>query len=202
MLLDAIGQFQTKVAPYDVREGFFQGGVVNAVLRSGTNTFQGTGFYTYSDEGLVGDKTKPYISNSTGNVPQRGFSSRHFGAELSGPIIADKLFFMVAAERVRADLPVTNGTTEVNSGNAVVGLDEATLARARRPTIRATARGRRAASSSPLATRTTGSSARSTPTSPTRSDWPLPASTRRICWSFRRPRATRRSGLAISPTPI
>lgn len=127
--LDAIGQFETKVAPYDVREGFFQGGVVNAVLRSGTNTFQGTGFYSYSDEGLVGNKTKPYIGNTTGSVPQRGFVSRDFGVELSGPIIADKLFFMVAAERVRADLPVTNGTTEINSGNAIVGLDQATLNR-------------------------------------------------------------------------
>ena len=43
--LDAIGQFQAQVAPYDVRQGNFQGGAINIVLKSGTNTFHGTGFY-------------------------------------------------------------------------------------------------------------------------------------------------------------
>jgi hypothetical protein len=126
--LDAIGQFQTKVAPFDIREGFFQGGVINAVLRSGTNKFQGTGFFTYSDDNLVGERTKAYGTNN-GRVDQGGFISRDFGAELSGPIIKDKLFFMIAGERVRARLPVTFGTTEQNSGAPVVGLDDATLQR-------------------------------------------------------------------------
>src|SRR5690606_34715942 len=56
--LDAIGQFQTRVAPYDVREGNFQGGAVNVILRSGTNEFQGTGFFAYSADELTGDTTK------------------------------------------------------------------------------------------------------------------------------------------------
>ena len=51
---DAIGQFQAKVAPYDVREGNFQGGAINIVLRSGTNSFQGTGFYSFLSDELVG----------------------------------------------------------------------------------------------------------------------------------------------------
>ncbi len=97
--LDAIGQFETKVAPYDIREGFFQGGVINATLRSGTNSFQGTGFYSYSADEFVGDKTKPYISLPSGKVVQPNFKSEDYGAEISGPIIKDKLFFMVAAER-------------------------------------------------------------------------------------------------------
>ncbi len=126
--LDAIGQFQTKVAPYDIREGFFQGGVVNAILRSGTNTFQGTGFYTYSSNKLVGDRTKSFISNTSGNIPQPKFKSEDYGVELSGPIIKDKLFFMISAERVRANNPITFGTTENNSGTPVVGLTDAVLA--------------------------------------------------------------------------
>ncbi|GAA3251079.1 hypothetical protein GCM10020258_06520 [Sphingomonas yabuuchiae] len=56
--LDAIGQFQTKVAPYDVREGNFQGGAINAILKSGTNSFHGTGFYSYSSNKLTGNETK------------------------------------------------------------------------------------------------------------------------------------------------
>ncbi len=103
--IDAIGEFQTKVAPYDIREGFFQGGVVNAILKSGTNQFHGIGFFTETTDGLTGSRLKPYISNPTGVANQPKFTSKDFGATLSGPIIKDKLFFMVSAERVRANNP-------------------------------------------------------------------------------------------------
>ncbi|WP_068076215.1 TonB-dependent receptor [Novosphingobium lentum] len=126
--LDSIGQFETKVAPYDIREGFFQGGVINAILRSGTNSFQGTAFYSFSSDELTGKKTKSYITNPTGVVTQPNFTSKDFGVELSGPIIADKLFFMVAAERVRASLPVPNGTVDDNAGSPVTNLTSATVA--------------------------------------------------------------------------
>ncbi len=125
--LDAIGQFETKVAPYDIREGFFQGGVVNAILKSGTNQFHGTGFYTYNSDDLTGHRTKPYVKNTAGRIVQPNFTSKDFGAELSGPIIKDKLFFMVAAERVRASLPITYGTVDDNAGNPVTGLTSATV---------------------------------------------------------------------------
>lgn len=127
--LDSIGQFETKVAPYDIREGFFQGGVSNAILKSGTNEFHGTAFFTFSSDELVGKKTKPYILNQTGRIVQPNFTSKDFGAEISGPIIKDRLFFMVAAERVRAARPVAFGTQEDNAGTPVIGAFDADLAR-------------------------------------------------------------------------
>ena len=101
--LDAIAQFETKVAPYDIREGFFLGGVVNAVLKSGTNAFHGTAFYTYNDNNMNGHHAKglPTLANLK-------TKSQDYGAELSGPIIKDRLFFMIAGERVRATLPISN----------------------------------------------------------------------------------------------
>ncbi|MDB5701738.1 MAG: TonB-dependent receptor [Sphingomonadales bacterium] len=123
--LDAIEQFQTKIAPYDVRDGFFQGGTVNAILKSGTNEFHGTAFYTYSSDGLIGSRTKPYITNPTGIITSPKFKDRDFGAEISGPIIADRLFFMVAGERVRASRPVPSGTVETNAGSPVPGVTDA-----------------------------------------------------------------------------
>ena len=94
--LDAIAQFETKVAPYDIREGFFLGGVVNAVLKSGTNAFHGTAFYTYNDNNMNGHHAKglPTLANLK-------TKSQDYGAEVSGPIIKDRLFFMIAGERVR-----------------------------------------------------------------------------------------------------
>lgn len=117
--LDAVGQFQAKVAPYDVREGNFQGGAINIVLKSGTNDFQGTGFFAYSDQSLTGKKTKPGPGIPTGRVTIPSFKYKNFGAELSGPIIRDKLFFMIAAERVRAPLPIAEGPSDNNAGTAI-----------------------------------------------------------------------------------
>ncbi|WP_420136557.1 TonB-dependent receptor [Sphingomonas sp.] len=126
--LDAIGQFETKVAPYDVREGFFQGGVVNAILKSGTNEFHGTGFYSYTDDGLVGKKTKPYLGGSAdGRVAVSKFKNKDYGFEIDGPIIKDKLFFMIAGERVRAATPYPYGTVEDNGGVPVTNLTNAQL---------------------------------------------------------------------------
>jgi hypothetical protein len=127
--LDAVGQFQAKVAPYDVREGNFQGGAINIVLKSGTNDFQGTGFFAYSDAGLTGKKTKPGPGIPTGRVSIPDFKYKNFGAELSGPIIRDKLFFMIAAERVRAPLPIAEGPSDNNAGTAIALVSQAQVDR-------------------------------------------------------------------------
>ena len=99
--LNSIAQFETKEAPYDIREGFFEGGVINAVLKSGTNQFHGTAFYTYNDNSMNGTRSKNLV------VPNLKTKSKDYGAEISGPIIKDKIFFMVAGERVRATQPIT-----------------------------------------------------------------------------------------------
>ena len=119
--IDAIGQFQTRVAPYDIREGNFQGGVVNVILRSGTNHLQGTGFFSYTDDHLTGKDTKSL------HVTLPSFKSYDFGGEISGPIIKDKLFFMIAGERIRANTPIPEGPVDNNAGTAIPGLTQATV---------------------------------------------------------------------------
>ncbi len=90
---DAIGQVSVSIAPYDFRQGNFQGGVIDAVLLSGTNDFHGTGFYSQNTDGLSGDR----LGSNRYVIPK--FKSETYGATFRGPIIADKLFFMVSAER-------------------------------------------------------------------------------------------------------
>ena len=123
--LDAIGQFQAKVAPYDVREGNFQGGAINIILRSGGNNFQGTGFYAYSSDELTGDRTKPGPGVPTGKVTLPNFTYKNYGAELSGPIIKDRVFFMIAGERVRAGQPIPEGPSDNNAGIAISSISQA-----------------------------------------------------------------------------
>lgn len=129
---DAIGQFQTKVAPYDVREGNFQGGAINAILKSGTNSFHGTGFYAYSEDGLTGKETKAGPGVPSGRVTLPDFKVENYGAQLSGPIIKDKLFFMVAGERIRDNRPIAEGTAGTNAGAVVPNITDAQVAEIQR----------------------------------------------------------------------
>lgn len=107
--IDAIEQLSVKVAPYDIREGDFQGGAINVVLRSGTNDLTGSAFYTYSSDDLTGRKTRVGPGTPTGLIAL-DFKSRNYGGFLSGPIIRDKLFFAVAYEYLKEDTPIQIGT--------------------------------------------------------------------------------------------
>jgi hypothetical protein len=107
--LDAIEQFSVKIAPFDISEGDFQGGSINVVLRSGTNTLHGSGGYTYSSDSLTGSRTVPGIANPTGRI-RLDFKSKTFGGFVSGPIIKDKLFLAISYEHLEEGSPVTIGT--------------------------------------------------------------------------------------------
>ena len=90
---DAIAQVSVSIAPYDFRQGNFQGGAIDATLLSGTNQFHGNGFYSQNTDGLYGERIGSFTR------PVTKFKSETYGATLSGPIIKDKLFFMISGER-------------------------------------------------------------------------------------------------------
>ncbi len=96
--LDAIGEFSVEIAPVDIQQGGFQGGAINTQLKSGSNDFTAQGFFTYSSNSLAGDTTR-------GVTRARNFESKIFGAQLTGPIIKDKLFFALTWERLRDTTP-------------------------------------------------------------------------------------------------
>ncbi|MFM5886575.1 MAG: carboxypeptidase regulatory-like domain-containing protein [Novosphingobium sp.] len=91
--LDALAQVSVSIAPYDFLQSGFQGGAIDTVLLSGTNRLHGTGFYSINTDELSGKK----IGTLTSTVPN--FKSVTYGATVSGPIIPDKLFFMISGER-------------------------------------------------------------------------------------------------------
>src|SRR5579859_3008116 len=88
--MDAVKEFQVMVAPFDVRQGSFVGGLVNAVTKSGTNEFHGSLFGYLANQNLVGKDT---ASHSAAD-----FARDQYGFSLGGPIIQDKMQFFVAAE--------------------------------------------------------------------------------------------------------
>lgn len=90
--LDAIDEISVNITPYDIRQSGFIGSAINAVTRSGTNTFSGsvyTYFRTERDRGRKVEKT--YFVR-----PPETFNQK--GVRIGGPIIKNKLFFFLNYE--------------------------------------------------------------------------------------------------------
>ncbi|NML66629.1 TonB-dependent receptor [Hymenobacter sp. RP-2-7] len=101
--LDAIDQIQVSIAPYDVRQGSFTGAGVNAVTRSGSNQVSASIYGFYRDQKYTGS----HIADVNNNIAN--FNLKNFGFRVGGPIIKDKVFFFLNAEReLRSDPPTGN----------------------------------------------------------------------------------------------
>jgi len=91
--LDAIEEIQVVVAPFDVRQTNFIGGGINAITKSGTNTFKGTAYTYFTNQDLRGNHI------DTVDFGDRDKESTNiYGITLGGPIIKNKLFFFVNGE--------------------------------------------------------------------------------------------------------
>ncbi|WP_448500674.1 TonB-dependent receptor [Sphingomonas sp.] len=113
--LDAIGEFSVEVAPVDIQQGFFQGGAINAQLKSGANDFTALGGYYYAADSLRGKETRNGLRR-TGE-----FTSEIFTLQATGPIIRDRLFFAVTWERLRDRVPANITAAQLGITDAQVG---------------------------------------------------------------------------------
>ena len=90
--LEALDQMTVSVTPYDVRQSGFTGGGINAVTKSGTNTFKGAAYTFLTSSALKGNKIR------SAELPQPKSHNSTFGLSFGGPILKDKLFFFVNGE--------------------------------------------------------------------------------------------------------
>jgi len=89
----AIQEFQVSQSTLDLSTGITSSGAVSVTTESGANDLHGGGFYNFRS-----DDTAAKIRTG---VP---FQRNQFGGRLGGPILSDKLFFFVDAERTKQDM--------------------------------------------------------------------------------------------------
>ncbi len=94
--IDAIEEMQVVISPYDVRQTNFIGGGVNAITKSGTNTFKGSAYIYHQNENMRGDA----IEREQIQGARERDAKTTYGFTLGGPIIKDKLFFFVNGEAI------------------------------------------------------------------------------------------------------
>ena len=121
---DAIQEFNliTNNAPAEF--GNFEGGVVNATIKSGTNNFHGDVWEYFRNDVL---NANSWENNMTG-LPKNKIRWNMFGFTIGGPILRNRLFFFADYQGQRFDIPsssspITVFTTAERTGDfsAVAG---------------------------------------------------------------------------------
>jgi hypothetical protein len=86
-------QIDVNSGGYNAEFGGAMGGVINTVLKSGSNEFHGSVFTSWAPYWLSADpKIIPVVGSAIASQHRRDFDDR-IGFEVGGPLIKDKLFF-------------------------------------------------------------------------------------------------------------
>ncbi len=116
--LEALAGLRVLIAPFDVRQGGFSGGLIEAVTRSGTSQFEGELFTSMQRPFLVG--------RDTAGRGVTTFDKLQYGLTLGGPIVADRLHYFVAVDLQHSATPFVGP----EAGAPGTGISDSTAQRA------------------------------------------------------------------------
>jgi len=104
--METIDQVQVSIAPFDVRQSGFTGGAINAISKSGTNTFHASVYGFGNNQILYGR-----YNNAAGTLSDKYSKQLQYQAGLTvgGPIVKDKLFFFASFETANNQYPNSYG---------------------------------------------------------------------------------------------
>src|ERR1700684_1453608 len=106
---DAIEEFNRITSNAPAEFGNFEGGIVNATIKSGTNKFHGDVWEYLRNDVLNANSW----SNNFNDLPKAKLRWNMFGGTLGGPVIKNKLFFFVDYQGQRFDTPTSSATATV-----------------------------------------------------------------------------------------
>ena len=110
---DALQEFKVETGVRPARYGVYTGATVNAVTRSGENSFHGTGFVFGRNHSL----------NSRGffDIQDDGLVRTQSGGTLGGPIVKNKLFFFAGPQFTTERQRPTSAATFVPTAQMLAG---------------------------------------------------------------------------------
>jgi hypothetical protein len=109
--LDAIAEFKMITNNASAEFGNFQGGIINVVIKSGTNQFHGNAFeYFRNDKLNANNWGRNWTVGQNFRPPIRW---NQFGGTFGGPIKKDKLFFFADYQGLRRATPPSISATRV-----------------------------------------------------------------------------------------
>jgi Carboxypeptidase regulatory-like domain len=116
---DAIAAFNIDLEPYDVRRTGFTGALLNAVIKSGTNSFTGSIDYRYTGQNMRGKNPV--------TLAHEPFRQQDYVLTLGGPIIKNRLFFFLAYEDYKktSNPPSENFVPNGDLLNQIIGRAQA-----------------------------------------------------------------------------
>ncbi|MCA1651840.1 MAG: carboxypeptidase-like regulatory domain-containing protein, partial [Acidobacteria bacterium] len=101
--IEAVQEFQVITNQFDAEFGRTTGAIINAVTKSGTNRWAGSGFVFAQDAELT---AKDYFAKKN-KLPKPDTSQWQFGGTFGGPIVRDKAHFFASVERIMIDEGIT-----------------------------------------------------------------------------------------------
>lgn len=126
---DVINQVAVEFAPFDVTYGGFSACNVNAVTKSGSNTWEGNVFYEWTSNDLRGDTVG--LDSGDITIESAAYDERQKGFSIGGPVVADRLFFYAAYEEAEEPRFISQGYAGSGSGDPRDWLSEADYNRIR-----------------------------------------------------------------------
>lgn len=113
MPFDAVGELQVVTNQYKAEFGKSTSGFFNVVSKSGTNDFSGVVSGQYQNQSMR--------ARSTDELEKGKSNQSIYSATLLGPIIKDKLFFMISAEQTSGKAPSDTFTPYALSQDPTLG---------------------------------------------------------------------------------
>jgi Carboxypeptidase regulatory-like domain len=105
---DAIQEFNLITSNAPAEFGNFQGGIINASIKSGSNQFHGDIWEFFRNDVLNANQWENKFNGPGHELPRPTVRWNMFGGTLGGPIIKDKLFFFADYQGQRFDHPATS----------------------------------------------------------------------------------------------
>jgi len=125
MPLDAVDEFAAQ-SQSNAEAGRNAGGVINVVLKSGTNNFHGSAYY-FNRNTSLGASTpffNPAQLQSLGVPSQKPpLRNENYGFSLGGPIFKDKTFWFVGFEKQKYTIALSGLNTEPSTAYQNAALD-------------------------------------------------------------------------------